>query len=305
MGWSHALWACQVMHESIVRVGNVGMHNLLVDNRIAPRLDPFVHTQYVDNFICLSQSERVGRKVAEDADSRLRARGLPTHGVEVSTGGTTLGWTFDSEQPMVYVSRASAWRLIFALEELARRGRASGRELSVVIGHYTMRSLIRRELLSVFFTTYGYIQAFPSVVADLWPSMKDELLLGAALIPLAFRDLCAGMCEEVSVFDASSWGAGVLTKQIPREVAERCCAFNDRWRFSRRGEEEVGKPRESMSHEAEPGVETVIEQIPSSVWAGQWKRAVRKRWTREEPQAILEARAGDRWSHRSTPFVEM
>eukprot|EP00971_Amphidinium_carterae_P109169 2161747-Amphidinium_carterae.1 len=133
MGWSHALWACQLMHESIVRVGNVGPHNLLIDGRVAPKMDPFVHTQYVDNFICLSQNSEVGRKVAEVADERLREKGLPTHGVEHSVGGTTLGWTFDAQRPRVFVSRTAAWRLILALEELCKRGRASGRELSVVI----------------------------------------------------------------------------------------------------------------------------------------------------------------------------
>eukprot|EP00971_Amphidinium_carterae_P212443 4216256-Amphidinium_carterae.2 len=294
MGWTHALWACQQMHESIVRVGDIGVHNLLIDGKMAPPVKPFVHTQYVDNFICLSQDAKIGHRVADQADTRLRERGLPTHGVEHSIGGTTLGWTFDSKRPRMYVSRAAGWKLILALQELCRKGRASGRELSVVVGHYTMRSLIRRELLSVFFSTYGYIQSLGNVVGDLWPSVKEELHLAAALIPLAFRDLDAEVSCEVSVFDASSWGAGVLTKMMSRDEVEQGCAYSDRWRFTRHGEEAICRPRDAVlaeSQGSEAGVGEVMP-IPQTMWSGRWKRAVRKKWTRDEPQAILEARAG-------------
>ena len=53
-------------------------------------------TQYVDNFIGISQDRNIAAQSVDDAASQLRSVGLPLHPVEVTTGGDTLGWTFSN-----------------------------------------------------------------------------------------------------------------------------------------------------------------------------------------------------------------
>ena len=41
---------------------------------------------------------------------------------------------------------------------------------------------------------------------------------------------------EISVFDASSWGVGVLSKTVGSETTQAIGRWNERWRFSQMGE---------------------------------------------------------------------
>ena len=50
--------------------------------------------------------------------------------------------------PSVGVSIRGKWRLRLALKEVVSRRVISGQRLSRIIGHYTFRELLRRELLS-------------------------------------------------------------------------------------------------------------------------------------------------------------
>eukprot|EP00972_Heterocapsa_arctica_P100526 14821740-Heterocapsa_arctica.AAC.1 len=56
MGWSQSLWICQSIHEIIAeRVQAVQPDRRFVDRQPAPRMVPFAHTEYVDNFIAIGQ----------------------------------------------------------------------------------------------------------------------------------------------------------------------------------------------------------------------------------------------------------
>ena len=57
MGWNRSLWICQSLHEVVAgRVQSVTEASRFVDRKAAPVLQPFGHTEYVDNFIALGQS---------------------------------------------------------------------------------------------------------------------------------------------------------------------------------------------------------------------------------------------------------
>ena len=45
-------------------------------------VEPFVHTEYADNFIALSQRPGMVFELATEAGQALRSRGLHTHEVE-------------------------------------------------------------------------------------------------------------------------------------------------------------------------------------------------------------------------------
>ena len=124
------------------------------------------HTEYVDNFVCMSQDASLPRNVAEQVERELLAVGLPTHGVEFSQGGTTLGWTFADDVPIIVLAPRLRWKIRLGLLEVLRRDHCAGDELRRVVAHFTALALSRRELLSalggvylfsILWTCYGTV----------------------------------------------------------------------------------------------------------------------------------------------------
>ena len=60
-----------------------------------------------------------------------------------------LGWEFD-EDSCWGMSRCGLWRLRTAMLHVASQGWASEDEISSLVGHFTFRALVRRELLATF-----------------------------------------------------------------------------------------------------------------------------------------------------------
>ena len=54
--------------------------------------------------------------------------------------------------------------------------------------------------------------------AALWPAVARELRWCRDLAHLSWRNLRATWCSEVSVFDASGYGMGIVTKKVPVEL---------------------------------------------------------------------------------------
>ena len=222
MGWTQALWICQFCHEFVVNgLEGIGDYNRLSDNKVPPNMQPFIHTEYVDNFLCLSQDPKIARRRAEQVQSALEERGLPTHDIEASVGGQTLGWEFSEHEPAVHLSRGRLWKYRLGVQELLKRGRCSSRTLEKIVGHLTFAGLIRREFLSIFQACYVYIRRGFSEGTLLWGAVRRELFWAISLLPLLHRDLGMEWSEEVHATDASFWGRGVTVTRRGLPGGER------------------------------------------------------------------------------------
>ena len=174
MGWTQALWACQLLHDEVVtRDVNIVEEQRFVDGKPCPELKPVVHTSYVDNFVSLSQSLSAASELTEAARRELRAIGLSMHPAEASAGGETLGWSFSPSEPVVAASSRCMWRVRLGAKELLRRKCATSHELRSLLGQYTSRCLIRRELLSVCSAVYAFVEehSASTVAVPLWGSV--------------------------------------------------------------------------------------------------------------------------------------
>ena len=130
MGWTLALWICQSAHEHVVDSHPaVDAALRCVDRRPLPEVRDYVHTQYVDNFVAISQKKGRARALAEAVGVALNDHGLPTHEVEAGIGIETLGWAFGEEHPSVRVTSKRLWRLRLATLELIAHGQASGKTI--------------------------------------------------------------------------------------------------------------------------------------------------------------------------------
>ena len=151
--------------------------NFLCYRRVAPPVDlqgHFAHTEYVDNFLAISQRPEVAQSVSQEVASALRQSGLPVHAPTCGTGAVALGWSFHALRPSIGASQRSMWRMRLGLLELVRRGSATGRQISIVTGHYTFRALIRRELLACLSATYAFTHSCWDQRTRLWPSVKGS-----------------------------------------------------------------------------------------------------------------------------------
>ena len=124
-----------------------------------------------------------------------------------------------------------------------------------VVSHFTSRALIRRELLSCLSAAYGFMGEGTRGRRRLPPAVRRELHWCRALLPLCFRDAERPLSPVVPCVDASWWGAGVTEKSFSSFQVHRLSIFNERWRFSRDGEQQVApgtRPSPRRASEPEP-----------------------------------------------------
>ncbi|CAK0856156.1 unnamed protein product [Prorocentrum cordatum] len=262
MGCSFSLWICQTMLEATaLQVPQLTVANRFVDRRPVPGVtSDVIHTEYVDNALSLSTDPSVASAAAAAVDSRLRAAGLPTHGVECSFGAAALGWQFDEKFPIIGLNPALRWKLRLACLELCRKGFASGKTVSRVVSHFTSKALIRRELLSCLNSLYAFSAQYGGRTARLWPSCLRELRWCASLVVFCFRDAGAAFDSRLTMVDASWWGVGVTQKTSSSAVALELSRYNERWRFSKT--QEGGVSHRSLALKAQsPGDPFVPESV--------------------------------------------
>ena len=245
MGWTHALWICQSIHEHLaLTIPGIVENRRLVDKRAAPEMNAgggrdFVHTEYVDNFVALSQKPGLCFELAERVGHVLNERGLPTHPVEAGVGLETLGWKFDERKPMVRVTSKRLWRLRLATQELLRVNKASGRDIERLVGHFTFAGLLRRGFLSIFQATYVFIRKEYTNMTLIWPEVRRELFWASSLICLVDRDLSAQWSTRIYATDASEYGRGVVATDRQLSDIKEVGKYVDRWKFSSEGERKV------------------------------------------------------------------
>ena len=307
MGWSHALWVCQRCHEMIIDgVPRIVQGQRIVDRQPVAGIELFVHTEYVDNFIALSQRPGIVFELATEAGQALRSRGLPTHEVEAGYGLETLGWAFDQSKPVVKVTNKRLWRLRLATLELLRQGRADGRLIEKLVGHYTFAGLLQRGLLSVFQAAYAFVRKHYCSEVELWPEVRRELFWAASLICLVGKDLGSPWSSRAHATDASFWGRGVVSIDRDIDQVKSIGQHCDRWRFNTVEEREVvrGIPQHPCQDidvetlggpaggcEDAPGNPKLFPEVPLDFLRGTWTGVDGSAWQRVESIPALEGRA--------------
>ena len=103
------------------------------------------------------------------------------------------------------------WDLLSATEWVARQPCIQVRALSRLVGLWSWRFTIFRELFSIFSEVYVLISEYPlDGVAPMRPLVRQELLTLCALAPLSLCPLHLEWSSEVLMTDASEEGFGVV-----------------------------------------------------------------------------------------------
>ena len=88
----------------------------------------------------------------------------------------------------MYNTPKRVWKIRGCIEHVLSHPRLSGQQLEKIIGHVTFALLIRRELLSILSSVYAFIVKNYDKPTWLWASVKRELAMIVALLPLASAD---------------------------------------------------------------------------------------------------------------------
>eukprot|EP00973_Karenia_brevis_P035357 4874307-Karenia_brevis.AAC.1 len=92
---------------------------------------------------------------------------------------------------MVGASSRSMWRLRMGIEQLLKIGYATGQQVSSIVGHFTHKSTMRRELLSILDHTYRFVEDFREQKVYIPAPVRAELWTCRSLIHFVVRDLSA------------------------------------------------------------------------------------------------------------------
>ena len=166
--------------------------------------------EYVDNFACLGASKLRVDQLSSAGIAVLWRRGLVVHEEETGKGDTkVLGWQFK-----LRTLPHRILRLVFAMQHLLRSGACSRKQLERILGHATFVGLGRREILSVFGESYGFVRAHYHYPHKLLPIVSRDLdctcslTLERSVIPL----VRGGRCRR-----REQLGLGATSSEFPVE----------------------------------------------------------------------------------------
>ena len=114
----------------------------------------------------------------------------------------------------------------------------SGKQVEIILGHFTHEALYARGALSVFRAAYTFIRDSYHTRQILWPSVRREMLVAAGLMPLLAAHLDLPWSPFVHTTDACMSGWGSCKGWVGAEVAKNHGQWSERWRFRRLTPEE-------------------------------------------------------------------
>ena len=270
MGWSFAVHATQTAHVHVAQSG-LG----LCDSDFVSKFQPSLLSGprlcvYVDDTIFLSLDE----KVAQQWQARYARLIDGTLGLTLNVaktvapccrGVTALGMllcsSYGLDPPKL------SW-LVDRTLVFADRHRATGFELSRLLGFWSWAALARRCSYAVFNSVYRFVESAQGRSLVLWLSVRGELRIMAGLAPLLFTSLDVTYARELMATDASSLAAGVTVSRLPKTVV-----------------------RDIAQSAVRTGVPRLCPSLLPSLIASRWLTLVSFRWRHPEHINILELRA--------------
>ncbi|CAK0855314.1 unnamed protein product [Prorocentrum cordatum] len=235
------------------------------------------HVDIKDAFYHFELPERVRNLFALPAVPAWVAGLAEVGGVRVSPG--------TSVYPRLRVLPMGWSHALWVCQTLHRRIiQVSARDIEKVVGHCTFLALLSRTSLSIFRSVYTFIARHRDHgTVPLWESVRWELEAFRNVIPLIRRDFGAPWSSKVMASDASFWGYGVVSRDLPPDKVQQLGRVSERWRFSGKaqvrsregvlgpdGELDIGdwvKKVEEDSQEREDALSDLPEVLKERGWA--------------------------------------
>ena len=226
MGASHAVYLAQIAHEHLLlSVPGFDRSHLLTTRGDLSLSKPGV-ALYVDDLILLALScdADVVRALLRAYIATVSERGLVVKTSKLvwptSEPVECLGVEVRGSPPELGVSPTKLQHLQALTYTLLAQTHVRVSDVESLVGSWTWAFLVRRPALSVFSAVYRFVRAKAGATAVLWPSVRKELALAAALAPLLWVSLSAACFSDAIAVDASGVGLGVVATraQVPSTI---------------------------------------------------------------------------------------
>ncbi|CAK0804096.1 unnamed protein product, partial [Prorocentrum cordatum] len=234
MGFSWALHMCQLALRAGIERAGVPRQLVIEDGLPGVVIRPEGQAAvagYVDNYVAVSSVEAEAGRALASVTAELEGVGLRVHTPEQAADSCSFLGMELRRGRWLTINGRTAWRLRYAIEELLRRGRASGHLVRILVGHLTWAPMVGREALGLLNSTYAFIASTGAEVQTLWPAVRAELWRARCLLPLLVADLTAPWASRLVASDASEEGLGVCRRQAPVDLVARCGRQCERWRY--------------------------------------------------------------------------
>jgi hypothetical protein len=221
MGFSHAVHIGQSVHQNVVYTSCPALSpatNILHVRQ--PFLSPIpVHGLYIDDKFGIGTDPDACVQAQQQVLAAYKQAGLIVNSkktVEPTCEGVeVLGIRINGSTGVASVSPAKLTALAARTVHLLRCPTVTGQALSEVIGGWTWCMLVRRPALSILQHSYRYIRVAKHQRFTLWASVRRELLLCLALMPLMCASLRAPLFSRIMCTDASTVGGAVVSTKVP------------------------------------------------------------------------------------------
>ena len=206
----------------------------LLDKRPCPPLSQSrpVVMLYADNGNHPALDRHVCDSSRQSLAQALNNKNLATHEtVTAVSSSETLGVKFDGYVGLVGATPERDRRLDQTLLHIERGAFMSSSDMQRLVGHITIRLLLRRPLLSILNAVYAFIHAGYVRRRRLRPSVLDELRALRALLIFAHSDLRLPTAATVTMYDACLSGYGVGQSVWKIKEIDAAINHDERWRF--------------------------------------------------------------------------
>ena len=229
MGFSWAMWAAQAAHEEVVARAQIDTRMVRDRSDLFSLDDGPVSAVYVDNYACFALSQK---EATANRDKVLRVAegmGFICHEFFEGSDFEFLGHCFRGEGQVIQLTNRRFWKLTMCLDGVLRRGRCTGDQLRIILGHLTWAFLLRRPMLSVFAAVYKFQQL--EGAHRLWPTVIRELTHARNLLPLCHCSLTRQTHQRVYVSDACMSGYAVASTMYSLAQISVLASCDESWRF--------------------------------------------------------------------------
>ena len=279
MGWTHSVGVAQAAHEHQIQLSGCFEPTDHITADSDPMLDRTRHGVYIDDTCVLTPDLADGEKGMQEYQRHMESIGLP-HKVSKFVQLTTdpvevLGMEVSRDRHAPSVPKLEA--LCRKTMALVQVGSCTGRQMEELLGEWTWPIMVRRPLLAVFSAVYVFSRKAGPSCLQLWPSVRRELRMIVALVPLLYSVPSATFSDRAVASDASTTGLGVCATKLNPKLAAKVSI-----RFAAVLKDAESDTTDSCA--AEKGLKSLVASVP-------WYDIVATPVQFEEHINVLELRA--------------
>jgi len=250
MGWSHAVFLAQCVHENVLYRSSQSLSGSGSGSRPAftftfpfefspydnilfvssPVVDRCLHAVVIDDLIIFGKDREEVRIAHENAKERYEKAKLMVKQSKVvpPTNGTAaiLGMEINCLKKTLSISPEKALSLIEHTFLILSKREIEVSQMECLVGRWLWALLIRRPALSILRVVYAFIGNLRSRSVsrpesknlELWPSVKRELIMLIAALPTL--KICFSMSwnSNLVATDASSLGGAVVSTKLTQDI---------------------------------------------------------------------------------------